>query len=143
MRAGLMAAQFGVLLFLSTAASASDWRAVSSDASRTMWIDAASVRYGQGSALLAWFKLSYPAGQMDGRGKRFRSEIQLWAFDCAQHRMAPLQATEFTDAGASGEVVGSHAWPPYGWSYTAPDTLGELQLKTACGLAPKHAPKPQ
>ncbi|HEY6825148.1 MAG TPA: surface-adhesin E family protein [Steroidobacteraceae bacterium] len=115
---------------------AAEWKRLYSAADRSVEIDLADIRRN-GDVVLAWVKFSYDREQADAGKGRYRSMLQLWAYQCGLGRHALMQFAEYAGASGEGKVVASDARDRYQWSYPEPETIGEAAMKLACRRAPK------
>jgi hypothetical protein len=135
----LLGAVLGLALY-SPPTTAAEWKRLYKAPDRSIDIDVAGIRR-QGDVVLAWVRFSYLTEQFDAAKGRYRSMLQLWAYQCGLGRHALMQFAEYSGTAGEGQVVASDARDRYDWSYPEPDTIGDAALKLACSRAPK-APVP-
>ena len=58
---------------------------------------------------LAWVRFSYRTEQSDPARGRYRSMLQLWAYQCGLGRHALIQYAEYSGTHGAGQVVASDA----------------------------------
>jgi hypothetical protein len=130
----LRGAVLGLALY-SPLTQASDWKRLYTVPDRSVEMDLGGIRW-EGEVVLAWVRFSYRTEQSDPASGRYRSMLQLWAYQCGLGRHALMQYAEYSGTDGAGQVVASDARSRYAWSYPAPDTIGAAALKLACSRAP-------
>lgn len=82
-----------------------------------------------GNLRRAWVLRNVTAGNADG----YMSNVTLHEYDCAEGRGRSLKSTGYTKHFAGGDVVFTDNRPT-DWSYYAPNTGGDVQLKLVCAI---------
>jgi hypothetical protein len=130
----LGSAVLGLALY-SPLTQASNWKRLYTVPERSVEMDLGGIRR-EGEVVLAWVRFSYRTEQSDPAQGRYRSMLQLWAYQCGLGRHALMQYAEYSGTDGAGQLVASDARSRYAWSYPEPDTIGEAALKLACSRAP-------
>lgn len=125
-----------LLALLPCVGNASDWVSVGTSANVEMFLDLESVSRVDGAHHKAWARYDYysPQKTVEFNPKQYMSIKELDYFQCAEKQSAIAQVIMYAGTKGSGETVGSRSYSPSMLNYeeVAPDSLGEVLLKSAC-----------
>jgi hypothetical protein len=130
-----------VLLAL-PAARAADWQVLYSGTDMTIKLDASSIEQREG-ALVAWEEVSFATDQTDeDHPSPYRSEVELWAYECALGQASIVELTEYSEPDAQGKAVAKgNSAGKYTWVHVPPRSIPDFGLKFVCSHMPSAAPQ--
>jgi hypothetical protein len=129
-----------ILLFALAAApvlcAASDWQKVAATDNSAYLMDFDSIVPADGYRK-AWMRIGYFTEQKTDNyhQKIFRSQKQLFYFDCKARSLTLVQSISYEGVVGNGDVVESFTWKfdPKKLADFIPDSIGEAMSKAACG----------
>lgn len=144
----ILRAVLAAAMLAANPAQAADWRLLgeSGPAGNTITtlVDVSSIKHRE-DLLTAWEKKLYAVPQKNSsNGRLFRSDLELWAFDCKDERVAIISFTDYEGEDIGGAAVSSVEMPlsQLVWSFVSPGSVFEGGLKLVCGIAGRKEKPP-
>jgi len=109
-----------------------EWIFYGSNKDSDLYIDYESIRK-DGEIAKMWFMEDYRGVRKISYGKSFLSATTLGEYDCKEERVGTDSFAIYSEKKGGGNVVFTSKMKKVNWEAIAPDSLGEILWKNACG----------
>jgi hypothetical protein len=138
MRARLVTSAVAIAALIagaSHAVAAPQWKPIAQTDDSVFLLDESSIQMRAG-LLTAWELVEYAWPQY-ADGVRYRSQLNLRAYSCADESWDVLQIARHAESAGAGEVVLAGKFSPSNvtWNHAAPESVAEHMLREVCALA--------
>ena len=120
-----------MILCISSGAMA-EWTFYGSNKDSDLYLDYGSIRK-DGEIAKMWFMEDYRGVKKISNGKSFLSATTLGIYDCKEERVGTDSFAIYSEKKGGGEAVFTSRMKQVNWEAIAPDSLGEILWKKACG----------
>ena len=121
----------GLMLLVTAIAASAEWTIAGGNNRYIQYVDTATIRRN-GNLVKMWDLADFKRLQKSAAGMSYLSDKSQSEYDCKEEKQRMLALTNFSGKMGSGKVVASN-YDPSEWRPIAPESIGEILWKIACG----------